>query len=87
MKKKNKSNAHTILRGIILPAMWDKDGKVQRISLNTQNEHEYMIDYSGRGKELLNHLQETIEIEGKVLQRVGGASYVKVNSFNIICEQ
>ena len=73
MKKKSKSNARTILRGIILPAMWDKDGKVKRISLNTQNEHEYMIDYSGRGKELLNHLQETIEIEFsfKVLLLIG----------------
>ena len=86
MKKKNKKNANTILRGIILPTMWDKDGKVKRISLNTQNEHEYMIDYSERGKELLNHIQETIEIEGKVIQRMSGALYVKVNRFNVISE-
>jgi hypothetical protein len=87
MKKRKQANNRTILRGIILPAMWDKDGRVKRISLNTKNEHEYMIDYSGRGKELLNHLQETIELEGKVLQRMGGAFYIKVNSYRVIGDQ
>jgi hypothetical protein len=64
--------------------MWDKDGSVKRISLNTPSEHEYMIDYSGKGKELLDHLQEMIEIEGKVIQRMGGTLYIKVNKFNVL---
>jgi len=87
MNKKTKKNANSILRGIILPTMWDTNGRVKRISLNTHDENEYMIDYSGRGKELLDHIQETIEIEGKVLQRMGGTLYLKVNNFNIISEQ
>ena len=86
MKIKTKGSADAILKGVILPSMWDEEGAVMRISLNTQGEDEYIIDYSGRGKELLNHLRESIEIEGKVLQRIGGALYVKVNSYHIINE-
>ena len=84
MKKKKKNDALSILQGIILPSKWDKDGRVMRISLNTKDESEYIIDYSGRGKELLDHLRETIEVEGKVLQRIGGAHYIKVNSYSQI---
>ena len=84
MKIKTKGSANAILHGVILPSLWNEEGEVMRISLNTQDEDEYIIYYSGRGKELLNHLRENIEIEGKVLQRIGGALYVKVNSYHII---
>ena len=57
-----------------------------RISLNTQDENEYIIDYSGKGKELLNHLRQQIEVEGRILQRIGGAFYVKVNGYHFINE-
>ena len=86
MKKKKKNDAVSILQGIVLPSKWDKDGRVMRISLNTQDENEYIIDYSGKGKELLNHLRERIEVEGKILQRIGGAFYIKVNGYHCINE-
>ena len=84
MNSNHKGHANTTLRGLILPAKWDKDGRVLRIAINTQDENEYIIDYSGRGKELLTHIREMIEIEGKVLQRIGGALYVKVNNYSLI---
>jgi hypothetical protein len=86
MKKKKKNDTVSILQGIVLPSKWDKDGRVMRISLNTQDENEYIIDYSGKGKELLNHLRERIEVEGKILQRIGGAFYIKVNGYHCINE-
>lgn len=84
MKKKKQEGALSVLQGIVLPSKWDKDGRVMRISLNTQDEKEYIIDYSGKGKELLNHLTKKIEVEGKILQRIGGAFYIKVNGYNFI---
>ena len=86
MTIKKKDGALSILRGIVLPSKWDKDGKVLRISLNTQDENEYIIDYSGRGKELLNHLRENMEVEGRILQRIGGSLYIKVNGYSSMNE-
>jgi hypothetical protein len=87
MTIKNKEGAFSILRGIVLPSKWDRDGRVMRISLNTHDENEYIIDYSGKGKELLHHLRERIEVEGKILQRIGGAFYIKVNGYHLIPER
>lgn len=84
MNKDKQKHDRSILRGIILPSQWDKKGRVMRISLNTHDEKEYIIDYSGRGKELRNHLKELIEVDGKVLQRLGGSLYLKVKSFSVV---
>jgi len=86
MITKKKEGALSILEGVVLPSKWDKEGRVMRISLNTQDENEYIIDYSGKGKELLNHLRKRIEVEGKILQRIGGSFYIKVNGYNFINE-
>lgn len=86
MITKKKEGALSTLQGVVLPSKWDKEGRVMRISLNTQDENEYIIDYSGKGKELLNHLRKRIEVEGKILQRIGGAFYIKVNGYNFINE-
>ena len=86
MKKKKKNDAVSVLQGIVLPSKWDKDGRVMRISLNTLDENEYIIDYSGKGKELVNHLRKRIEVEGKILQRIGGGFYIKVNGYQCINE-
>ena len=81
---KNKKSEQSKLQGIVLPNQWDANGNVERIALNTHDEKEYIIEYSGQGKELLNHLQEMIEIEGKVLRRLSGRLYVKVSNYNIL---
>jgi len=81
---KNKKSEQSKLQGIVLPNQWDDNGNVKRIVLSTNDEKEYSIEYSGQGKELLNHLQEMIEIEGKVLCRPSGSLYVKVSNYNIL---
>ena len=86
MAANKKEGALSILEGIVLPSKWDSEGNVMRKTLNTQNESEYVIDYSGKGKELLNHLRQQIEVEGRVLQRIGGAFYVKVSGYHFINE-
>ena len=84
MKNENKKSEHSKLQGIVLPNQWDNNGNVKQIALNTHDEKEYIIDFSGQGKELLNHLQKMIEIEGKVLRRLSGSLYVKVSNYNIL---
>ena len=84
MKNNRKTNSNTILQGVILPTKWDNNGRAMRISLNTRDEKVYTIDYSGPGKELIQHLRETIEIEGKVFRQLDGALYVKVKQFYVL---
>ena len=84
MSKEKKEHDRSILRGIILPSQWDKTGKVVRISLNTYDEKEYIIDHSGRGRELRHYLKKMIEVDGKVFQRLSGSLYIKVDSFSVV---
>ena len=87
MQKGNKKIGKSKILGIILPSQWDENGSVTRISINTHDEKEYEVDYSGHGKELLNHLQKMVEIDGKLVQRLGGHQYIKVNTFHLIEDQ
>ena len=84
MQNKQKKTNQTILRGIVLPAQWDDEGNVMRIAINTHDEKEYVIDFSGRGKELLGHLKELIEVNGRVRENMGGNPYVKVNHYTVL---
>ncbi|MCG6910901.1 MAG: hypothetical protein LJE94_12350 [Deltaproteobacteria bacterium] len=84
MKNKPKKSGSSKLRGIVLPNQWDIDGKIKRIALNTHDEKEYIIDFSGKGKDLLNHLQQMIEVDGKILTRVGGGRYIKVSDYTVL---
>lgn len=86
MQQGKKKDGKSKILGIILPSQWDENGKVTRISINTRDEEEYDIDYSGSGKELLNHLQQIVEIECKLMQRIGGQQYVKVFTYHLIQE-
>jgi hypothetical protein len=84
MNKKEMEPDRFILRGIILPSQWDKTGKVVRISLNTDDEKEYMIACSGRGRELRNYTRKMIEVDGKVIQQISGDLSIKVDRFNVV---
>jgi hypothetical protein len=84
MQNKKKKTNQTILRGIVLPTQWDDEGNVMRIAINTHDEKEYFIDFSGRGKELFGHLKEFVEVDGKIRENIGGHSYIKVNNYTVL---
>ena len=87
MHTEKKKEGKSKILGIILPSQWDENGRVTRISINTHDERQYEVDYSGTGKELLKYLQKMVEIDGKLVQRLGGQQYVKVHTFNLIEDQ
>ena len=84
MKKEEIINNQTILRGIVLPVQWDETGNVVKISINTYDEKEYLINGDGRGRELFNHLKELVEIQGGIAQKTGSAEWVKVHRYSIL---
>lgn len=87
MQKGKKKDKKSKILGIVLPCQWDENGKVTRISINTHDEKEYGVDYSGSGKELLKHLQKMVEVDGKLVQRLGGQQYIKVHEYHLVEDQ
>ena len=85
-KKANKSVNASII-GIILPAKWNEQGKAARISIHTDSKKEYQVNFSGAGKELLNHTYKKVEIEGKPKEQLSGGVTIDVKKYKIIDEQ
>lgn len=56
--------AATIIKGIILPAGWDKKGKVQRLAVATQQEEEFLVEDIRQIKKLKPFLRREVEILG-----------------------
>jgi hypothetical protein len=84
--KTNKSVNASII-GIVLPAKWNENGKAARISIHTDNKKEYRVNFSGAGKELLNHTYKKVEIEGKPKEQLSGGLTIDVKRYKIIEEQ
>jgi hypothetical protein len=75
-----------MIAGIILPAQWDNDGNPTRISIHTNDENEYIVDYSGAGTELLNLIQKHVAVKGNLRERLDGRILIQVKSYTIIDE-
>lgn len=56
--------AATIIKGIILPAGWDKRGKVQLLAVATQQEEEFLVEDIRQIKKLKPFLRREVEILG-----------------------
>ena len=54
------------IKGLIVPADWDEEGKVVAAAISTQEEEEYLIEKNCKGEELLHLLQEEVEVRGVV---------------------
>lgn len=62
----NKVGELKTLKGILIPVDWDEEGNVTAIALSTREELEYLVDNEGRGKALLPHIRQEIELRGTV---------------------
>ena len=84
-KHKNKSAPPPIL-GVILPSRWNERGKPARISIHTDDQKEYQIDFGGAGKELLNLTYKKVAIQGKLREQLNGRAILSVRQYQIINE-
>jgi len=85
MKKRKKDNQPHI-KGIIIPSQWDDKGKIIGVSINTNDEKEYLIEPIGAGKDLLNLIHQKVAVRGKVRQRIDGNKLIRVNNYKTIEE-
>lgn len=69
------------IKGIIIPRSWDENGSIKEVSLHTNDEKEYHIEYSGVGRELLAYIHHKVEASGKIRERIDGCLYISVHSY------
>ena len=69
------------IHGIVTPAKWNEKGAVTGIAIQATNEEEYIVDLCKKGKELFKYINDKIEIEGKVKERVDGKKVITINKY------
>ena len=84
IKKHKKTSSPPPITGIILPSRWNEKGKPARIAIHTDDQHEYEIDFSGAGKELLNLAYKKVVVQGKLRQQLSGRESLSVRQYQVI---
>jgi hypothetical protein len=83
-KKNKKTSGPSPITGIILPSRWNENGRAARIALHTDDQHEYEIDFSGAGKELLNLAYKRVVVQGKLREQLSGRATLSVRQYQVI---
>ena len=86
-KKHKKKSGPSPITGIILPSRWNEKGKPARIAIHTDDRHEYEIDFSGAGKELLNLAYKKVVVQGKLRQQLSGRESLSVRQYQVIKDE
>jgi hypothetical protein len=64
-KSRKRGSDLTKIRGVVVPIAWDESGQVVAIAISTWQEDEYVVDFEGKGKELLSHICDEVEVIGR----------------------
>jgi hypothetical protein len=54
----------TTVTGVIIPADWDRDGRITQVAISTHDEDEYLVRRRAKGTELVRFLQKEVEFNG-----------------------
>ena len=76
-----KKTQSATLTGIIIPADWNDDQEVVAVALATPDEREYRIDVRRKGRELLGHLQQQVEVTGPLSKDEKGRRVITVSRY------
>ena len=72
------------IQGTVVENDWDEDDNVIGVAISTDEEY-YVVQNSGKGRELLDHLGEDIEVKGTVTRDDDtGISTITVLSYRIL---
>jgi len=71
------------VRGIIIPTDWNISGDAIKVSVFTNDEKEYAIENTKRGRELLHFLRQKVMISGQLSERDGKRT-IRVDDFSIL---
>lgn len=69
-----------LIRGLVIPANWDKTGNVVAVSIATFNEAKYLVSENQAGKELLNFIEHEVAAIG-TLKFAGTKMVLTISDF------
>jgi hypothetical protein len=76
-----KKTQSATMTGIIIPTDWNDDQEVVAVALATPDEKEYRIDVNRKGRELLAHLQQQVEVTGPLSEDEKGRRVITVRRY------
>ena len=82
MKKKDK--IINTIKGIVVPSTWDNQGNVTGVTIQAYDEKAYHVEHGQLGKQLLNHIHEKVEVDGKIRERINGSVSIHVKSYKVM---
>ncbi len=82
-RKKEARHALTTIKGIVIPVEWDEDGNALSIIISSPGEQDYFVERDAKGKELLRHLRQEIEVSGIVRMGIKGRNTIRVRSYRL----
>ncbi len=87
MNRPKKRSSKSVIRGIIIPAKWDENGKVTGVTIQTNDEKVYLVEHTRPGEELLGLIHRKVEATGKIRERFDGNTLISIHEYKIIEEQ
>jgi len=74
--------AGEMLKGIVIPVDWKKDGAVVAVAISTNKEDEFLVEKEGCGEDLLNHIHAEVEVRG-ILSIGNDGKRIKITEYKI----
>lgn len=75
-----------IIRGVVTPREWGADERIKSVSIQAEDEIEYLVEDSDKGKELLRSLRSMICATGTCREDKNGRNYFRVKKYWLISE-
>ena len=79
MAAKRQPRIRTI-KGIIIPDQWDENGQVTRVSVQTTDEEEYVLEPDTREDEVFSLIHEKVQVTGRVKKSADGKKSIRIES-------
>jgi len=82
-KKRRTVDKPTMVRGIVIPVDWDKEGNALAVAISSPDEQEYLIEQDEKGKELIGLIRQEIEVSGMVRKANKDRKTIAVKSYRL----
>ena len=73
-----------IIRGVVTPREWGADESIKSVSIQAEDEIEYLVEDLDKGKELLRSLRSMICATGTCTEDKNGRKYFRVKKYWLI---
>ncbi len=71
------------IKGLVIPASWDRAGEVLTISISAFDETEYHLADGELARQLISKLHQVVSVSGELSETYGGKKMIKVQSYKV----